>query len=238
MVVGTAVRVVGRARPEKRLAAVVETRLRLAALVAALALAVVVELPDTVLVVELPEAVLVELPEAVLALEGTELAVDREAAAVPSFANWRLAALPAAVDRSELEKLLSATDATTFVGMRDRSILLCMTDLGLRASDVAAITTDGFDPTTGILRIEHPKERRMAELPMSKRLARALGQYLRRGRPRCSAHASWSSPIAHRWADRFLGVVVRCAGRAGLGESIRGEWRQLLLPVVGKSNCR
>lgn len=148
------------------------------------------------------------------------------AAAVPSFANWRLAALPAVVDRSELEKLLSATDATTFIGMRDRGVLLCMTDLGLRASDVAAITTDGFDATTGILRIKHPKDRRVAELPMTKRLTKGLEHYLRRGRPRCPApqlFVSHRAPVGRPLKPMgILGVVLRCAARAGLGESIRG----------------
>lgn len=148
------------------------------------------------------------------------------AAAVPSFANWRLATLPAVVDRAELEKLLAVTDPTVFVGMRDRGVLLCMMDLGLRASDVAAVTTDGFDPKAGILRIDHAKERRVAELPMTKRLAKALDQYLRRGRPPSSARQLF---VAHRapigrplTPIGILGVVTRCAARAGLGESIRG----------------
>lgn len=145
---------------------------------------------------------------------------------VPSFANWRLATLPAVVDRGELEKLLDATDTTTFVGMRDRGVLLCMMDLGLRASDVAAITIDGFDSTTDILRVDHPKERRVAELPMTKRLAHALDQYLHRGRPPCPARqlfVTHRAPIGRPLTPiGILGVVTRCAARAGLGESVRG----------------
>lgn len=148
------------------------------------------------------------------------------AAAVPSFANWRLAALPAVVDRRELEKLLCATDTTTLIGMRDRGVLLCMTDLGLRASDVTAIMMDAFDSTTSILRIEHPKERRVAELPMTKRLTKALDQYLRRGRPLCSARqlfVTHRAPVGRPLKPMgILGIVLRCAARAGLSDSIRG----------------
>lgn len=148
------------------------------------------------------------------------------AAAVPSFANWRLAELPTVVGRGELEKLVNAIDANTCVGLRDRGVVLCMTDLGLRASDVAAVTTDGIDLVTGILRIEHPKERRVVELPMTKRLAKALDQYLHRGRPPSSARQMFvthRAPIGRPLKPIGLrGVITRYAARAGLAERIRG----------------
>lgn len=105
------------------------------------------------------------------------------ATAIPSFANWRLSSLPAVVERTKLEKLLAAVDPATPIGMRDRGALLCMIDLGLRASDVAAITADGVDMPGDVLRLSHAKERRVTELPMTKRLALALRRYLREGRP-------------------------------------------------------
>ena len=94
--------------------------------------------------------------------------VQRELApAIPSFANWRLSRLPAVVDRKDLERLVSAVDPSTPIGMRDRGALLCMIELGLRASDVAAITTDGIDLSNNVLRLGHAKERRVTELPMT-----------------------------------------------------------------------
>lgn len=146
--------------------------------------------------------------------------------AIPSFANWRLARLPAVVDRKDLEGLLGAVDATTPIGMRDRAALLCMIELGLRASDVAAITTDGVDLASNVLRLGHAKERRVAELPMTRRLTIALRQYLRRGRPRCESTALFvihRAPIGQ--ALKPIGIrdiVVRYAALAGLAESIRG----------------
>jgi site-specific recombinase XerD len=146
--------------------------------------------------------------------------------AIPSFANWRLSRLPAVVDRKDLEKLLAAVDATTPIGLRDRGALLCMIDLGLRASDVAAITADGIDLSCNVLRLDHAKERRTSELPMTRRLALALRQYLRRGRPRCESPELF---VIHRapvgQALKPIGIrdiVVRYAGLAGLAESIRG----------------
>jgi integrase/recombinase XerD len=148
------------------------------------------------------------------------------AAAIPSFATWRLAVLPAAVGRKDLEKLLSAVDATTPVGMRDRGVLLCMIELGLRASDVAAITIDGVDLHSNVLRLGHPKERRVAELPMTRRLTVALRQYLRRGRPICGSRKLFvihRAPIGQPLKPIGIrDIVVRYAARAGLAESIRG----------------
>lgn len=61
------------------------------------------------------------------------------AAAVPSFANWRLASLPTTVDKDDLMRLVAAVDRSCGMGMRDRAVLLCMTELGLRAVEVASM---------------------------------------------------------------------------------------------------
>ena len=153
--------------------------------------------------------------------------VQRELApAIPSFANWRLSRLPAVVDRKDLERLVSAVDPSTPIGMRDRGALLCMIELGLRASDVAAITTDGIDLSNNVLRLGHAKERRVTELPMTKRLALALRQYLLRGRPRCESPKLFvihRAPIGQPLKPIGIrGIVVRYAALAGLAESIRG----------------
>ena len=145
---------------------------------------------------------------------------------IPSFANWRLAPLPAVVDRTDLEKLLSAVDATTPIGMCDRGALLCTIELGLRASEVAAITTDGVDLPGNVLRLHHAKERRVAERPTTRRLVLALREYLRRGRPRSDSPELFvihRAPIGQ--ALKPIGIrdiVVRYAALAGLAASIRG----------------
>jgi integrase/recombinase XerD len=148
------------------------------------------------------------------------------ATAIPSFANWRLSSLPAVVERAKLERLLAAVDPATPIGMRDRGALLCMIDLGLRASDVAAITADGVDLPGNALRLSHAKERRMTELPMTKRLALALRRYLREGRPPSASGVLFvihRAPIGQPLKPIGIrGIVVRYAARAGMSELIRG----------------
>lgn len=147
-------------------------------------------------------------------------------AAVPSFANWRLASLPRTVSRAELERLVAASGDATVIGRRDKAVLLCMTDLGMRAADVAALQKDGVDLAAGVLRLRRPKRRDQIQVPMTKRLARAIGTYLEQGRPACATPALFVTHRAPVGASLkpigIRGIVVRRAAQAGLGDRIRG----------------
>lgn len=148
------------------------------------------------------------------------------AAAVPTFAQWRLAALPQTLSEPELRRLIKATNVRTPLGLRDRAILLCMTELGLRASDVAGLELDGVDVTAGVLRLRRAKERETTVVPMPRRLADALDAYLHGARPPCDTQnvfvlhrAPVGKPIA---PIGVRNVVQRLAGRAGLQHRLRG----------------
>jgi len=102
---------------------------------------------------------------------------------VPRFANWRLASLPAIVSAEELERLVETVDTSTPIGLRNRAILLSLVDLGLRGSDVADLQLDGVDLAGRVLRLRRRKQRESVCVPMTRRLAAAIGEYMRRGRP-------------------------------------------------------
>jgi len=153
--------------------------------------------------------------------------LDRDlAAAVPGFANWRLASLPETVSDEQLEHLVSAIDTSTPLGLRNRAIVLCLVDLGLRASDVARLEIDGVDIAARALRLRRPKQRHATVVPMTRRLASAVNAYLRRGRPPCSSSTLF---VIHR-APRGKAltsagierVVISQAADAGLAHCIRG----------------
>lgn len=148
------------------------------------------------------------------------------AAAVPSFANWRLASLPTVANRDDLRSLVSTADPASSIGRRDRAALMCMTELGLRAVEVASISTDDVDLDNGTLRLRRPKQRDHVEIPMTRGLAGAIRSYLRRGRPECESSALF---VKHRAplggplkAIGIRSMVVRRAADAGLTEEIRG----------------
>lgn len=148
------------------------------------------------------------------------------AAAVPSFANWRLASLPTAVNRDGLRALVAAAEPTSAIGRRDRVALMCMTELGLRAVEVASIEVDDVDLDAGILRLRRPKQRERVEIPMTRGLASAMRSYLKRGRPACGSptllvkhRAPVGGPLK---AIGIRSMVVRRAADAGLADQIRG----------------
>ena len=148
------------------------------------------------------------------------------AAAVPSFANWRLASLPTTVDQSDLKRLVAAADRTHGIGMRDRAALLCMTELGLRAMEVASLTKDDVDLKAGVLRLRRPKQREYVEVPMTRRLTSAIRSYLQQGRPPCSSAALFvkhRAPVGEPLKPIGIrSMVVRRAADAGIGDRVRG----------------
>lgn len=146
-------------------------------------------------------------------------------AAVPSFACWRLAPLPKTLQDEERIQLLNRPDDSTPIGLRDRAILLCLSELGLRASEVAGLELDGVDLVSGILRLRRSKRGGLATLPIPRRLAKALEAYLRHGRPASTARtvfvAHWPPDIGKPIRPVTVSVLVkRWAARAGLRKNI------------------
>jgi integrase/recombinase XerD len=147
---------------------------------------------------------------------------------VPSFANWRLASLPAIVSAEELERLVETVDTSTPIGLRNRAILLSLIDLGLRGSDVADLELDGVDLAGRVLHLWRRKQRESACVPMTMRLATAIGEYMRRGRP---PGTSGASVFVQHKAPRgavlsacgIHCVVIRQAKLAGLADRVRGS---------------
>jgi len=148
------------------------------------------------------------------------------AAAVPTVARWRLASLPTTLRRDEIHRLLEAADLRTPRGRRDYAILMCLSELGLRGSDVANLEIDGIDFAAGVLRLRQRKEREAAVFPMTPRLRTALKVYLGHGRPACASaavfvrhHAPLGKPLTPLGICQ---VVLRLACQAGLRHRVRG----------------
>jgi site-specific recombinase XerD len=147
-------------------------------------------------------------------------------AAIPRAAHWRLGRVPRVLTDEELQAFLAAFDHTTAQGRRDHAMAVCLLDLGLRASDVARLTLDALDWRTGTVTLAAGKSRRGSCLPLPVRVARALVDYLRHGRPPTTARALF----VHHRPPRGAGIgttVVRSAmrlayARAGLDPRVTG----------------
>ncbi len=146
--------------------------------------------------------------------------------AVPRAADWRLARIPRVLTDTEVEAFLGAFDRTRAHGRRNYAIAVCLLDLGLRAGDIGRIKLDDVDWRASALTLAPGKSRRGSCLPMPARVARALADYLRRGRPQTIDRTLF----VHDRAPRGKGIgptavrsAVRLAyARAGLDPRLTG----------------
>jgi hypothetical protein len=60
-------------------------------------------------------------------------------ASIPTFAHWRLSALPFCLQADQVEQVIASPDLATSLGRRNRAILLLLARLGLRASDIVQL---------------------------------------------------------------------------------------------------
>ena len=142
------------------------------------------------------------------------------AAAIPATAGGRLSELPRYLEAAEVEKLLRSCDRRQNVGRRDYAVLVLLARLGLRASEVANLELDDISWENGELVIRG-KGNRVDRMPLLQEVGKAVADYLKRGRPRCSTrrvfvhckapYAGFSSP-----PNAVSGVVNRALARAGL----------------------
>jgi len=107
------------------------------------------------------------------------------AAAVPTIAGWRLSELPRFLEARHVERILRSCDRRTKTGKRDYAILLLLARLGLRAGEVAFLNLEDIDWNAGELRIRG-KGSRVDRLPLPQDVGRAIADYLKTARPRCS----------------------------------------------------
>src|ERR1700730_15325527 len=98
----------------------------------------------------------------------TDLAV-----AVPGVANWRLSHLPKSLSPDQVERLLTRCDRSTPAGQRDYAILLLLARLGLRGSEVVAMTLDDLDWECGEI-VVRGKGQRLTRLPLPADVGAAL----------------------------------------------------------------
>lgn len=136
--------------------------------------------------------------------------------AVPTVAGWRLSTLPRSLTEDQHQHLLSSLETSTACARRDRAIILCLSALGLRAGEVAALALEDIDWRSARVYIRTRKTGRGAVLPLPQDAGRAIVAYLRSGRPRT--------------ADRHVFVLHRgTVGAAVSGSLVARVVRQALL---------
>jgi site-specific recombinase XerD len=115
--------------------------------------------------------------------------------------------------------VLASVDATSVAGVRDRAVLLLLTRLGLRASDVAALTVDAIDWRNGHLRLAPGKNRRERLLPLPVEVGTALVAVLRSRPPTAPRGVLFlraRPPVRPLSAGTVTGIAQRALRRADL----------------------
>jgi integrase/recombinase XerD len=110
------------------------------------------------------------------------------AKAVPKVPFWRRPTLPPTLDPETVKQLVEAAAADhTPQGLRNYAIILCLSELGVRAGDLMSLELDDIDWKAGTFGLRQVKQRREMQLPLSRKLVLALQAYVKRGRPACAS---------------------------------------------------
>lgn len=102
--------------------------------------------------------------------------------AVPTVANWSLSSIPKYITANEIEKVINSCDVRTSKGLRDRAIILLLSQIGLRAGDIVQMKLDHIDWQKGILHV-FGKGRREDCLPLPQAAGDAVLDYIEKARP-------------------------------------------------------
>jgi site-specific recombinase XerD len=147
-------------------------------------------------------------------------------AAVPSVAGWSMASIPRAMPADYVKVLLSASKTwRTPAGLRNRAILLLLTQLGLRAGEVVRLELGDIDWSEGCLCV-HGKGRVERPLPLPHDVGEAIAVYLEAGRPESACRQVFLRSRAPfdglKSNSDICQIVARAIGRAGLETSSKG----------------
>jgi site-specific recombinase XerD len=144
--------------------------------------------------------------------------IDRDlSGAVPSVRTSRFGALPVGVGAEVLEQLLDSCELAPLVGRRDYAVLLLMSRLGLRASEISRMRLEDIDWRSGEVTVRSKGARR-DRLPLPKDVGEAIVDYLRRGRAASASRAVFLAARAPAGMSRNAVVFVsrRASKRLGI----------------------
>jgi len=100
----------------------------------------------------------------------------------------RPASLPRTVlKKSEVGRLLAAPDVRTPLGLRDRAMLEVLYSTGLRNAELRSLMVYDVDLDGGLVRINRGKNAKDRVVPLGRKAAHWLREYLSEGRPRLLA---------------------------------------------------
>ncbi|MBS1213050.1 MAG: int [Proteobacteria bacterium] len=147
------------------------------------------------------------------------------AAAVPTVANWSMTSIPRAIPPDQVRQLLASINRHTAMGRRDYAVLLLLSRLGLRSSEVAFLELDDIDWKAGRFSVRGKSGRR-TDLPLPDEVGKALADYLQHGRPQSASRRVFlraRAPLRGFLSQCAIGSIVKhTLGRAGIIAPTKG----------------
>ena len=127
--------------------------------------------------------------------------------------------LPRTLSEEEVEALLSAPDARTILGLRDRAMIELLYASGLRVSEIVSLPRDRLDLDAGILKVTG-KGGRERLVPFGKKAAEWMRRYLEEARPELDRRRSPSLFLSVRGSamtrQRFWQLIEKYGRAAGI----------------------
>jgi integrase/recombinase XerD len=154
---------------------------------------------------------------------------ERLEQAIPAVARWRMATLPRCLTERHLTQVLTAFDARTPCGLRDRAMVRCLSTLGLRPGEIAELHLEDIDWRGGTVRLRTRKTRRGAVLPLPREAGRAIASYLRKSRPTTTERRVFVQHLGRRRGKSLSSntvseAAVRALRRAGVAAPLKGAY--------------
>jgi site-specific recombinase XerD len=131
--------------------------------------------------------------------------------------------LPEFLSHKQLQELLKSCNKNTEQGLRDYAILMLLTQLGLRRSEVSKLTLNDFDWDKSEIIVRGKGS--ISRFPISQELGNALVNYLKRARPPCPCNSFFIrlyQPLTRLAARTISGIVRSGLLRAGLNPRHKG----------------
>lgn len=149
--------------------------------------------------------------------------------AVPSVANYGHSIRPLVISETHVRQLTRAFRQNDRAASRDHAMVLCMVDLGLRASDVARLRLQDFNHAQKYLSVFSPKTGHRRQLPLTDRLVAAIAHYVCQSRPANASDQLFvriQPPLDRPLDTTTVRSAVRCAyARCGFPASWTGTHR-------------
>lgn len=143
---------------------------------------------------------------------------------VPKYRSYGLQGLPRHLEPCEMDKVIRECRAQNENGLRDRAVILLLSRLGLRASDVAMLTFADIDWQNGRIAVAG-KNRTPEWLPLSQEVGEAILEYLRHGRSKFKTERIFikvDAPIGPLTRATVTHIARSALRRAGIKAPING----------------